>query len=80
MNTRSGLAAQAIDEVLELSAEAHIQRKTTTKGSPDFHRRIGVIAAYGNSLAVLVALQEREELCALITELNLPASLTKVAH
>jgi hypothetical protein len=49
-------------------------------GSSDFHRLTGAIAAYGNALEVLVALQEREELCAMIAELNLPASMTRVAH
>lgn len=80
MTTSSGLANLGIEEVLELSADAHIQRKMTTRNSSDFHRLTGAIAAYGNALAVLVKLQEREELCAMITELNLPASVTGLAH
>jgi hypothetical protein len=80
MKTSSGLANLAIEGVLELSADAHIQRKMAARGSLDFHRLTGAIAAYGNALAVLVELQEREELCAIIAELNLPASLTGVAN
>lgn len=80
MKTNSGLANQAIEEVLELSADAHIQRKMTTRNSSDFHRLTGAITAYGNALAVLVSLQEREELCAMIAELNLVGSVTGVAH
>ena len=80
MKTSSGLANLAIEGVLELSADAHIRRKMAASGSSDFHRLTGAIAAYGNTLEVLVALQEREELCAMIAELNLPASMTRVAH
>jgi len=80
MKTSSGLANLAIEGVLELSADAHIQRKLAARGSLDFHRLTGAIAAYGNALAVLVELQEREELCAIIAELNLPASVTGAAN
>ena len=80
MKMSSGLANLAIEAVLELSADAHIERRMTAKGSPAFHRLTGAIAAYGNALAVLVALQEREELHAMIAELDLPASVTSVAH
>lgn len=80
MKVSLGLANLAIEGVLELSADAHIQRKMTVRDSSDFQRLTGAIAAYGNALAVLVSLQEREELCAMIAELNLPASVTGVAH
>ena len=80
MKTSSGLANLAIEGVLELSADAHIQRKMAARGSLDFHRLTGAIAAYGSALAVLVELQEREELCAIIAELNLPASVTGAAN
>ena len=80
MKTSSGLTNLAIEGVLELSADAHIQRKMTERGSSDFHRLTGAITAYGNALAVLVSLQEREELCAMIAELNLPASVNGLAH
>jgi len=80
MKAISGLANLAIEGVLELSADAHIERKMTAKGSSDFHRLTGAITAYGNALAVLVSLKEREELHALIVELDLPALVTGVAH
>src|SRR5215471_15110726 len=80
MKASSGLANLAIEGVLELSADAHIQRKMSARGSSDFHRLTGAIAAYGNALAVLVALQERDELSAMIAELELPGSVTEVAH
>ena len=80
MKASSGLANLVIEEVLELSADAHIQRKMTARGSSDFHRLTGAIAAYGNALAVLVTLQEREELCAMIADLNLADSVSGVAH
>lgn len=80
MKAISGFANLAIEGVLELSADAHIQRKTTARGSSDFHRLTGAIAAYGNALAVLVTLQEHEELCAMIAEMSLPTSVTGVAH
>ena len=75
MEASSDLANLAIEGVLELSADAHIERNMAARGSSDFHRLTGAIAAYGNALAVLVALQEREELHGMIAELNLPASM-----
>lgn len=80
MKAISGLANLAIEGVLELSADAHIERKMAARNSSDFHRLTGAIAAYGNALAVLVTLQEREELCAMIAEMSLPVSVTGVAH
>ncbi|PYU01884.1 MAG: hypothetical protein DMG38_02030 [Acidobacteria bacterium] len=80
MNASSGFAQAAIEQVLELSADAHIERRMTTQGSPAFYRLTGTIAAYGKALSVLVELQEREELYALIAQLNLPESVTGVAH
>lgn len=61
MKFNSGLAADAIERVLELSADAHIQRRQTAQGSPQFHNLTGAIVAYGKVLALLTALQQREE-------------------
>ena len=80
MNASSGFATAAIDQVLELSADAHIERRMTTQGSPAFDRLTGAIAAYGKALAVLVHLEEREEFYALVAQLNLTESVTGVAH
>jgi hypothetical protein len=60
-NSSSGHAAQAIERVLELSADAQIRRRITLKDSPAFHSLTGAIAAYGKALAILTALQQREE-------------------
>ena len=80
MRASSDLTNLAIEGVLELSANAHVQRKVAARNSSDFRRLTGAIAAYGNALAVLVALQEREEFHAMIAELDLPASVTGIAH
>ena len=80
MKAITGLANLAIEGVLELSADAHIERKMTARGSSDFRRLTGAIAAYGNALTFLVLLKEREELHAMIVDLDLPALRTGVAH
>ena len=61
MKSNTGHAAQAIERILELSAEAQIARLLVAKDSPAFHRLSGAIAAYGKALALLTALQQREE-------------------
>jgi hypothetical protein len=62
------VANKGIEGILELSADAHIRRRGTVKDSPEFHRLTGAIAAYGKALAVLRALQKREEFYAVIQE------------
>jgi hypothetical protein len=47
-----GHAGQAIERVLELSADAQITSRRTPKGSPAFHSLQGAIAAYGKTLAI----------------------------
>jgi hypothetical protein len=61
MKSNSGHAEQAIARILELSAEAQIARRMVAKDSAAFHRLTGTIAAYGKALALLTALQQREE-------------------
>ena len=80
MTSDTGLAKLAIEEVLELSADAHIERRMAAPDSAAFQRLTGAIAAYGKALSLLVALEEREEFYAMIAELNLPASVTGLAH
>jgi hypothetical protein len=62
----SGQAGQAIERVLELSADAQITRRKTSKNAPAFHSLTGAIAAYGKALALLTALQQLEEFYATI--------------
>jgi hypothetical protein len=78
MNANSGIANKAIERILELSADAHIRRRGTVKDSPEFHRLTGAIAAYGKTLALLTALQRREEFYAMIELLDVPAGAQPV--
>ena len=57
----SGHASQAIERILELSADAQITRRMMAEDSPAFHTLTGAITAYGKALALLSALQQREE-------------------
>ncbi len=61
MKSNSGQAGRAIERILELSAEAQITRRLMAKDSTAFHNLTGAIAAYGKALALLTALQQREE-------------------
>ena len=61
MESNSGYARRAIERMIELSADAHIARRMTAKDSPSFHNLTGAILAYGKALALLTALQQREE-------------------
>lgn len=68
MEPSSDVANQVIEGMLELSADAHIKRRGAAKDSPEFHRLTGAIAAYGKALAVLRALQKREEFYAMLVQ------------
>ena len=61
MQIHSGIAEKGIEMILELSADAQIQRRQTQEGSAAFHKLSGTIAAYGKALALLAALHQREE-------------------
>ncbi len=78
MKANSGLANKGIERILELSADAHIQRRGTVKDSPEFHKLTGAIAAYGKALALLTALQQREEFYAMIDQLEMLGALQPV--
>jgi hypothetical protein len=73
MKSNSVVANKGIERILELSADAHIRRRGTVKDSPEFHNLTGAIAAYGKALALLTALQELEELYAMLDRLDVPA-------
>jgi hypothetical protein len=66
MKSSSGLAAGGIERVLELSADAQINRREVAMDSPAFHNLTGAIAAYGKVIALLTALQQREEFCTIV--------------
>jgi hypothetical protein len=61
MKSNSGNAGRAIERIIELSAHAQITRRMMPKDSPAFHHLTGAIGAYGKALALLTALQQREE-------------------
>jgi hypothetical protein len=61
MKPNAGLANEVIERILELSADAHVHRREVAEDSPAFHSLTGAIAAYGRVLALLTALQPREE-------------------
>ena len=62
---------KAIERVLELSADAQIERRSVAKDSPEFQKLTGTISAYGKVLALLTALQQHEELHAIMSECEL---------
>ena len=68
MKANSGLVDEAIERVLELSADAHIQRRRVAKDSPEFDNLTGAISAYGKVLALLIALQQQEEFDAIVDQ------------
>ena len=78
-NSNSGHAAQAIERVLEFSADAQITRRITPKDSPAFHSLTGAIAAYGKALAILTALQQREEFYTIIAQSELSQRIVAVS-
>ena len=61
MKSNSGHARQAIERIIELSAEAQITRRMVAKDSSAFQNLTGAITACGKALVLLTALQQREE-------------------
>ena len=80
MKTNSGLASLAIERILELSADAHVERRMLPKDSPAFQSLSGAIVAYGKTLSLLTALQQREEFYAAIVQLDLSEYATGPVH
>jgi hypothetical protein len=72
MKPNSGVAATAIDRILELSVDVHIRRRGTVRDSAKFHSLTEAIVAYGKVLAVLTALQQREEFHAITGQHDAP--------
>lgn len=66
MKSHSSHAGQAIARIIELSADAQITRRMVAEDSATFQNLTGAIAAYGKALALLTALQQREEFYAVI--------------
>jgi hypothetical protein len=80
INFNSRDANRAIERILELSADAHIERHGVAKDSPEFHNLTGAIIAYGKALSILVELHQRDEFYALICGFDLPESGSQLVH
>ena len=78
MESNSGYARQAIERMIELSADAHITRRMTAKDSSSFHSLTGAILAYGKALALLTALQQREEFYTMVGQCEFSEGVTAV--
>ena len=80
LNFNSRLVNKAIERILELSADAHIERHGAAKDSPLFQSLTGAIAAYGKALSLLVELQQRDEFYAMICGFDLPEPGSELVH
>ena len=80
MSFNSRVANRAIERILELSADAHIERHGAARNSPEFQNLTGAITAYGKALSLLVELQQRDEFYAMICGFDLPESDSEVVH
>jgi hypothetical protein len=49
---------EAIDRILELSAEAHTKRRQVAENSTTFHKLTGAVLAYGQALDLLTKLRK----------------------
>ncbi len=68
MEPNASFTDEFVQQILELSASAHVRRRAVLKDSPEFYALTGAIAAYGNVLALLTALQRVEEFYAVAGE------------
>ena len=68
MEPNVALIQEFVDQILELSACAHVRRRMAAKDSPEFHAQTGAISAYGNVLAMLTAMRRLEEFYAKASE------------
>lgn len=69
MRTNKSISGYKVTElILELSADAHVQRREVSKDSAAFQTLTGAIAAYGKVLEGLTILQQSEELFTLVSQ------------
>lgn len=80
MKSKSGPATKAIERILELTADAHIERRRAARDSGEFQYLTGAIAAYGKVIPLLRALQELEEFYERIGQIGMVESTTEVIH
>lgn len=60
-NPDADLANKGIEQILELSVDAHIRRRGTDKESSEFHKLTEAIATCGKALALFRELQQQEK-------------------
>ena len=78
IKSNASLANEVIERILELSADAHIQRSEVAKDSPAFHNLTGAIEGYGKVLALLTELQQREEFSQVVGQFELSETVAAV--
>ena len=78
IKSNSGLANEVIERILELSADAQIQRSEVAKDSPAFHNLTGAIAGYGKVLEFLTELQQQEEFNQMVGQFEFSESVAAV--
>lgn len=78
MKSNAGLMNEVIERILELSADAHIQRSEVAKDSLTFHNLTGAIAGYGKVLTLLTELQQQEEFNHIVDEFEFSESVAAV--
>ncbi len=74
MKTNLGFPNDFLEQILELSADAQIERRTMAIDRPAIDRLNGEVAAYGKVLALLTGLLKREEFNAIIRKIGLAQS------
>jgi hypothetical protein len=72
MEFDASLVNEFIEQILELSSDAHVRKRMAVKDSPEFHNMTGAIAAYGTVLTLFTTLQRVQRLCAKAEEECLP--------
>jgi hypothetical protein len=79
MKTNSDLANKSIEQILELSVDAHIQRRGTVKDSPEFQKLTQEITTCGEALALLTGVQQQEKSYAGLGPYEGPPALHRVS-
>ena len=72
MEFDESLVSEFIQQILELSADAHVRRRMAIKDSPEFQNATGAIVAYGTVLTLFTTLQRVQKFCAKAEEERLP--------
>lgn len=76
IKTNSDLANKSIEQILELSVDAHILRRGTVRDSPEFHKLTQEIKTCGEALALLIGRQRQEKSYAGIGRMKAPLRCT----